>query len=156
MFRPTEVTAPRALPRPGRRARTGLVAGCVLATLLAGCADTTLDTDPARSTAATRTYMTQAQLLATLPGHTASGVAKQDGNSPWTQTYSPANGKTRGTFRGFFGGNEPYTGTWVVDGAQWCEDWITDSACYTMEQAGPNSIRVFEDGQPLKNLWTIE
>ena len=135
----------------GLRRRAGQAAAlCGIAAVLAACEPATQASAPASGP-----VLTQEQLLATFPGRTASGISNSDNATPWSQTYSAEPGATRGTIRGSFGGS-PYPATWAVDGSQWCEDWITDSVCYTFQQAGPQTLRALEDGQPLPNLWTID
>jgi hypothetical protein len=101
---------------------------------------------------ASRKFLGEAELLATLPGNTVTGLTR-DG-TPWTQTYSAADGTGTGTVTGSFG-DDGIDATWSVDGSQWCEDWGTGSACFTFERVGESTLRAYQDGEPRANLWTV-
>ena len=104
-------------------------------------------TSPARA----QEFMTQAELLATIPGHTIQ--AKTDKGVPWAQTYSA--GKKKGTIAVNFNG-EMLKSKWYVKGDQWCEDWGDGKACWDVEQVDANSLRMYENGKPKKNLWKLK
>lgn len=98
-------------------------------------------------------FMTQKELLATLPGNTAYGIANGDGKTRWVQNYGK--GRKKGKIAGLYG-EEQYKAKWSVDGNLWCEDWGTGSGCWKFERVGTNQLRVYENGKPLKNLWTVK
>lgn len=96
-------------------------------------------------------FMTQEELLAAIPGHTIRAKSK-DGTS-WFQVYST--GKKKGTIEGEFG-DQPIKSKWYVTGDQWCEDWGAGKACWDVERVDANSLRLYENGTPKKNLWKLE
>lgn len=98
-------------------------------------------------------FMTQRELLATLPGKTATGIDNKDGKTRWTQNYGK--GRKKGKIAGLFG-KEHYEAKWWVEGNKWCEDWGTGNGCWKFERAGDNKLRVYWDGKAMKNLWTIK
>ena len=47
-------------------------------------------------------FMTQSELLATLPGSQISGVSSRDDKTPWVQAYSKDNGSKKGLISGIW------------------------------------------------------
>lgn len=105
--------------------------------------------------AAAQSFMTNEELLATIPGHTFYGISNSDGKTQWAQTYSAYKGRKKGKVAGNFGG-EKYEGKWQVKNDQWCEDWSTGKGCWSIERVDAKNIRVYKDGEPLKNFWTLK
>ena len=101
-----------------------------------------------------QTFMSEKELLATIPGQTLDGLSNQDGKTKWAQTYSAANGRKKGIIAGNFGG-EKYDAKWYVKKGQWCEDWGSGNDCWSMERVGAKNIRIYKDGKPKKNFWTV-
>ena len=103
---------------------------------------------------AAQDFMTQEQLLATIPGSTIH--AKTNEGVPWAQAYSAyKGGKKKGVISVNFNG-EKSTSKWSVKGNQWCEDWGSGHACWDVEQVDAKSLRMYENGKPKKNLWKIQ
>ena len=50
--------------------------------------------------AAAQSFMTNEELLATIPGHTLYGISNSDGKTQWAQTYSAYKGRKKGTVAG--------------------------------------------------------
>lgn len=96
------------------------------------------------------TFMTQKELLATIPGHSTSGKTAK-GNK-WTQVYS-AGGK-KGTIAGM-APDGAYKAKWYVKGNEWCEDWGSGHGCWHMERVGAHSLRIYINGKPHTKLWSI-
>lgn len=115
-------------------------------TTLGACSDMTGTAD------ASRNFLSEAELLATLPGNTVNGMSRDE--TPWSQTYSRDDGTGSGTVTGTFG-EDDIAATWSVDGSQWCEDWDGGNACFTFERVGDKTLRAYQDGEPRANLWTI-
>jgi|GEM_PF-6921814 len=97
------------------------------------------------------TFLTNEELLTTIPGKTLSG--KTDDGKKWTQTYSKGK-RNKGRYNGIYEG-EKYTGKWFVKNGQWCENWGEGNECRYMEQIKNNKLRGYKDGKPRKYLWTI-
>ena len=96
-------------------------------------------------------FMTQEELLATIPGHSIH--AKTNEGVPWVQTYSK--GKKKGKVKGKMG-DQTFESIWFVKGDQWCEDWGDGSACWDVERVDENSLRMYENGKPRKHLWKVK
>jgi membrane carboxypeptidase/penicillin-binding protein PbpC len=97
-------------------------------------------------------FMTQAELLATIPGHTIQ--AKTNEGVPWAQAYST--GKKKGTIKGVMDG-QSFDAKWFVKGNQWCENWGDGQACWNVERVDQTSLRMYDDqGNAKKNLWKIQ
>ena len=104
----------------------------------------------------TGTYMTEEELLSTIPGSTVSGISNRDGKTPWTQDYGePKKGIMKGKIKGVFGGSS-YSSTWKIKNGQWCEDWGSGKSCVNMVRVDETHIRIYERGKSLKNLWELE
>lgn len=96
-------------------------------------------------------FMTQAELLATIPGRTIQ--AKTDKGVPWAQAYSA--GKKKGTIAVNFNG-EKSASKWFVKGDKWCEDWGSGKACWDVERVDESSLRMYENGKAKKHLWKLK
>ena len=100
-------------------------------------------------------FMTQSELLATLPGSQISGVSNRDGKTPWVQAYSKANGSKKGLISGIWNKKDKYQNEWYVKGDQWCEIWDGGEGCWQIERESAKKLRVYKDGKPLKNTWNL-
>lgn len=100
-------------------------------------------------------FMSEAELLATLPGSQVSAISNADGKTKWSQAYSAYNGKKRGNISGVWNGKDRYKAKWFVRNGQWCEHWETGKACWHIERVSKKRLRIYEDGKPLKNTWNI-
>ncbi len=114
---------------------------------LAGCDDTVQTTSPQ-----TLNFMSQQELLATIPGATTYGVSSQDNETKWVQAYSK--GGKSGTISGMWG-KEPYKSTWSVKGNLWCENSDTFDACWNVVRVGKNSLQMYNGTEKLRNIWNI-
>ena len=103
------------------------------------------------SPATAQEFMSQAELLATIPGSTIQSKTNQ--GVPWSQAYSA--GKKKGTIAVNFNG-EKSASKWFVKGNQWCEDWGSGKACWDVERVDEHSLRMYENGKPKKNLWKLK
>jgi len=101
-------------------------------------------------------FMTQEELLATIPGGQLSGVSNSDGKTPWIQAYSKATSKKNGKLNGLWNGKDKYTGDWFVKGDQWCEKGDWGQGCWSVERVGTNEFRIYKDGKPQKNTWKLK
>lgn len=100
-----------------------------------------------------QTFMTEEELLATIPGSSIS--AKTDEGVKWVQNYSKANGKRKGAIKGLFKG-EKITSKWFVRDGQWCENWGSGEGCWSVERVDAKSLRMYSDGKPRPNLWKLK
>ena len=105
------------------------------------------------SSATAQEFLTQKELLATIPGNTAYGISNEDGKTRWIQNYGK--GRKKGKIAGIYGKNK-YESKWSVKGNLWCEDWGTGGGCWNFEKVDSKSYRVYKDGKPLKNLWKLK
>ena len=106
----------------------------------------------ATATASSATvFLTQAELLALIPGHSISSTSKN--GVKWVQNY--AMGKKKGAISGKFG-KDAVKSKWYVSGNQWCEDWGDGKACWDVERVDASSLRMYEDGVAKKNIWTLK
>lgn len=97
-------------------------------------------------------FMTQSELLETIPGQTIQGKSK-DGTL-WAQAYGA--GTKKGKIKGVFGGSK-YDAQWYVEGDKWCENWGDGQACWSVERVDDRSLRMYDtDGTPRKNLWVLQ
>lgn len=103
--------------------------------------------------ASAQQFMTEDELLATIPGSTIDGTSN-DGTR-WAQAYSGyKGGKKAGSINVNFGG-EKSKSKWSVKGGMWCEDWGSDSACWQVERVSDNELRMYANGKPRKHLWVL-
>lgn len=107
------------------------------------------------SDAQAQDFMTEAELLATIPGSQLSGVSNRDNKSTWVQAYSQASSKNTGLLNGLWNKKDKYQAKWSVQNGQWCEEWDGGSGCWHLEQIDAKTLRVYADGEPLKNPWKI-
>lgn len=102
--------------------------------------------------AGAQTFMTQKELLETLPGATITGVSARNGTA-WIQVYSE--GRRRGNIAGRFGEDE-YSAKWYVRQNKWCEDWGSGKACWFVERLDAKTLQTYEeDGTRKNNPWTL-
>lgn len=101
-------------------------------------------------------FMTQEELLATIPGNQLSGISNNDGKTPWVQAYSKATRKKNGKLNGLWNGKDKYSGDWFVKDDQWCEKGDWGQKCWSIERIGSNEFRIYEGGQPMKNTWKLK
>ncbi len=107
----------------------------------------------AANAAVSQEFMTQKELLATIPGNSITSISIQDGKTRWTQNYGK--GRKKGKIAGLFG-KDQYKAEWSVKGNRWCEDWGSGSACWQVERVDAQSLRMYKDGKPQKNLWKLK
>lgn len=100
-----------------------------------------------------QTFMTEDELLATIPGSSIS--SKTNEGVKWAQNYSKANGKRKGAIKGVFDGSK-YDAKWFVKDGQWCENWGDGEGCWSVEQVDAKSLRMYENGKPRPNLWKLK
>lgn len=99
------------------------------------------------------TFMSEKELLATIPGHVVDG--KTDKGVRWVQSYSAyQGGKKKGTIKGIFN-DQKFDSKWFVQNGQWCEDWGDGHACWQVERVDEKSLRMYADGKPRPNLWVL-
>ena len=103
--------------------------------------------------ASAQEFMTQKELLATIPGATAYGIANSDGKTQWAQAYGK--GRKKGKIAGNFGG-DTYEAKWFVDGNQWCEDWGSGSGCFQFVRISDKELQPYKNGQLQKHTWKIK
>lgn len=103
--------------------------------------------------ASAQEFMSEEELLATIPGSTIDG--KTDKGVAWVQAYSAYDGKKKkGRIAGEFEG-QAIESTWYVENGQWCEDWGSGNACWQVEMVGKKKLRMYLDGKPRPNLWKL-
>ncbi|MEL6432198.1 MAG: hypothetical protein AAFQ28_00175 [Pseudomonadota bacterium] len=100
-------------------------------------------------------FMSEAELLATIPGSQISGISNQDGKTEWVQAYSKYNGRTNGAISGLWDGKDKYKAKWFVRNGQWCEEWDSGKGCWQVERLSEKKLRIYLDGKPFKNTWSI-
>ncbi len=103
-------------------------------------------------TANAQTFLTEKELLATIPG--ASIYSKSAQGKPWAQNYSKADSQRNGAIRGVFG-KRKYYASWFVRDGKWCENWGNGQACWNVERVDSNSFRLYNDGKPRAHLWHL-
>lgn len=103
--------------------------------------------------ATAQTFMSEEELLATIPGSSING--KTDDGVSWVQNYSKANGKRKGAIKGLFKGDK-IVSKWFVKDGQWCENWGSGQACWSVEKVDAKSLRMYSDGKPRPNLWKLK
>lgn len=100
-----------------------------------------------------QTFLTEEEMLATLPG--AQIAANDLDGNPWSQTYGAARGKTAG---GDFSGvwkDKKYKGKWQVKDGQWCEATKGWQGCFQFARKDAHTLLVFRDGKPDPD-WTLK
>ena len=106
------------------------------------------------TTATAQEYMSEKDLLTTIPGSTIN--AKSNDGTPWVQAYSGyKGGKKKGIIKGIFGDTK-FDAKWFVQDGQWCENWGDGQACWQVERVDAKSLRMYENGKPKKNLWKLK
>lgn len=100
-----------------------------------------------------QTFMSEDELLATIPGSTID--SKTDEGVKWAQAYSKFDGKKRkGAVAGNFDGTA-FKSKWYVENGQWCENWGDGQACWQVERVSAKKLRMYADGKPRPNLWVL-
>jgi len=130
--------------------------GHLLKTTLAATAASCLLLFVLPANAQAQQFMTQAELLATIPGSQISGVSNKDGKTPWVQAYSKSNSSKKGVVSGIWNKKSKYQMEWYVKGDQWCEKWDSGEGCWSIERVSAKKLRVHKDGKPLKNTWNLK
>ena len=110
----------------------------------------------APQTAQAQEFMTQKELLATIPGNQLSGTSNQDGKTPWVQAYSKASKGKKGLLNGLWNNKDKYQSEWYVKGDQWCEKWDSGEGCWQVERVSAKKLRAYKNGKPLKNTWNLK
>lgn len=100
-----------------------------------------------------QTFMTEEELLATIPGSSIS--SKTDEGVKWSQNYGKANGKRKGAIKGIFDGAK-YDSKWYVQDGLWCEDWGDDHECFGVERVDAKSLRIYRGTKARPNLWKLK
>lgn len=108
-------------------------------------------------TASATEFMTEKELLSTIPGATLTGISNEDFETIWIQTYE--HGDRSGTSSGFFGGS-PYSSDWRVGRGLWCETWVTvsgasDMGCWRIEMVNAETLQPWHGEIKLPNQWKI-
>lgn len=99
-------------------------------------------------------FMSQQELLATIPGATLYGVSSQDGKTKWAQAYGK--GRKKGKIAGVFG-KDKYQAKWWVKDDMWCEDWGSDKGCWKMVRDGDKQLQAYKEGtKKVKYPWNIK
>ncbi|MCC0065124.1 MAG: hypothetical protein H6895_13735 [Defluviimonas sp.] len=102
---------------------------------------------------AAQTFMSEDELLATIPGSTIDG--KTDQGEKWVQAYSAFDGKKKkGVIAGKSGGAD-FKSKWYVENGQWCENWGDGHACFQVERVSKKELRMYRDGKARPNLWVL-
>lgn len=96
-------------------------------------------------------FMTQQELLATIPGHAIHGISRK-GNA-FVQVYSK--GKKQGTLTGKMG-DQKYAESWFVSGNHWCENWGSGHACWQVVRKDANTLQMYRNGKPIAHLWHVK
>lgn len=103
--------------------------------------------------ASAQDFMTEDQLLATIPGSVIDGVSNN--GTRWAQSYSAyKGGRKNGAINVNFGGQKSKS-KWSVKNGMWCEDWGSGSACWQVERVGDKGLKMYENGKPKKNVWQL-
>ena len=105
--------------------------------------------------ATAQNFMSQEELLATIPGGQVSGISNSDGKTRWAQAYSKATSKKKGVYNGLWG-KDKYKGEWYVKGDQWCEKGDWGEKCWSIERVGAKELRIYDEGKPKKNTWKLK
>ena len=105
--------------------------------------------------ASAQTFLSDAELLATIPGMTV--YSKTDRGTPWAQNYSMSDvdDAKKGSIRGIFG-KRKYYAKWFVRDGKWCENWGNGQACWTVERVNSKTLRMYGGGKPRPNLWNLK
>jgi len=99
-------------------------------------------------------FMTQKELLTTIPGQTLYGLSNADNKTKWAQVYSK--GRKKGRITGVFGDTQ-YKSKWFVKEDFWCENWDGGQGCWKFVQVGEKQLRAYKDGKrKLENSWRIK
>lgn len=101
-------------------------------------------------------FMSEAELLATIPGNQVSAISNEDGKTKWVQAYSAYKGRKNGVISGLWDGKDTYQAKWSVKNGQWCEEWDSGQACWQVEKVGNKGLRIYSNGKPLKNIWKLK
>lgn len=101
-----------------------------------------------------QTFMTEDEMLASLPGVQVNGTS-QDGVA-WAQAYSKRSGtKKDGIFNGVYG-SDKYTGTWAIRNGQWCEETSDGwQGCFNFVRDGDKALISYRDGKK-RGTWKIK
>ena len=83
-------------------------------------------------------YMTEKELLSTLPGATIYGISEKDGKTRWVQTYGK--GRKKGNISGVFG-KDKYKAKWSISGNVWCEDWGCGNGCWQIVRIDAKTLQ---------------
>ncbi len=102
-------------------------------------------------------FMSEQQMLDTFSGATLSGIPSVSyTEARWTQVYEQfEEGQTEGDITGEQGGS-PYTAKWFIKNGKWCENWGGGNGCYDLVLVDEKTIKAYENGTPLKNVWEIQ
>ena len=105
--------------------------------------------------ASARTFLSDAELLATIPGMTV--YSKTDRGTPWAQNYSASDvdDVKKGAIRGIFG-KRKYYAKWFVRDGKWCENWGNGQACWKVERVNSTSLRLYNGEKPRPYLWHLK
>lgn len=116
----------------------------VVATLSMGVATQALAQD----------FMSQKQILATIPGATLYGVSSSDGKTKWAQAYSK--GGKKGKINGVWG-DKQYKANWYVKGDTFCEKGSDYDSCWNIVRVDEKTLQAYKKGgKKTKNPWYIK
>ncbi len=101
-------------------------------------------------------FMSEEETLDTFSGATISSISVSGySNTRWTQEYEEFKKRqTEGIIKGDAGGKS-YESKWFIRNGKWCENWGTGNGCYNLVRVDEKSIRAYDKGVPLKNIWEI-
>jgi hypothetical protein len=123
--------------------------------VLAGCTEmgTTAQATSSSTSAQQASFMTQSELLATIPGATLYGISSNDGATPWVQAYS--SGGKKGIISGLWN-EDPYQARWYVKDDMWCETGNEYDTCWSVVKVSDKQLQAYkEGGEKTKNPWNI-
>lgn len=97
--------------------------------------------------------MSAAELLATIPGATLTGISNEDLETRWVQVYGT--GTQNGSSEGTFGADDKYVSQWSVRRDLWCEDWGHRAGCWKIERVDEDTLQPYYGTEKLPNVWKI-
>ena len=97
--------------------------------------------------------MNAAELLATIPGATLTGISNEDLETRWVQVYET--GTQSGSSAGTFGADDQYVSQWSVRRDLWCEDWGHRAGCWKIERIDEDTLQPYRGTEKLPNVWKI-
>lgn len=103
-----------------------------------------------------QTFMTEEEMLNTIPGAKLGGISSSDGETPWEQTYAkPKKGNSKGKGTGIWNNTDTYKFSWKIKKGKWCENWNGGSACWNAELIDESTIQMYKKGKKMSQVWKI-